>query len=902
MHETGLSVPVSHHDRRGDDVAAALAALAPAADAAMASDAEDDFFEGSEKRLEIHADFADARTAGAAGRMMRSERSAAGGLRRIPRDKIDAFLEAAGCTVLSTCSNAVYDAYVLSESSLFVAADRMVIKTCGQTPLINAMPLVRRCVAELGMEVTYVKYSRASFLNGGRQHPGHRCFEKEETVRLREIASQMGMKSRAYVLGEQGSDPEALRWHVFCASRPALPGAPAAAEHAVGGGRYTLEVCMTGLDPVEVKACCGGPAGAPAAPQNSGYETAAEALGLLKIFPAERVDEHLFEPYGYSMNGLQGGSFSTVHVTPQESCSYASVEVAGFELDALDPECVAINSAKAFRPKRITAAITLDAPAYPAVAANPAAALVLAAEIGGLRPPTGYAIADTVVQTLPGGGAVVMHQFERVTPQITTCTSMCGAVASRCLEPASADSSMWASESDDSSIEDYAAPSEVGAISRLPSRKSAPAFGPAARANTLATIRRVGASFNAVYAEGATLDESSALAAKAAIAKNCIDEPFYVVNLGVLQERWEMWRTLLPRVEPHYAVKCNNDQGLLATMAALGAGFDCASPAEVAMVTAHGVAPERIVFANAMKTTKHMTQVRAAGVPMTTFDSASELYKLAETWPEAKLLLRIRADDPGARCELGSKYGVHESECEPLLKLAKELNLDVEGVAFHVGSGLSDPTSPVVAVKFARRVFDMAAHLGLSPLRTLDVGGGFPGGQAPEEIKHFGAIAANLDAALDELFPPSMGVRIIAEPGRYFAEGIASLSAPIFGRRARPNAGGEMAMEYWIADGIYGSMNCLLYDHAELSARPLYAEDFAQGAARDRAALSSTVFGPTCDGLDTILREAQLPKMEVGEWLEFPNMGAYTLVAASRFNGFAPRRAQMIYVQPPMDA
>jgi len=341
-------------------------------------------------------------------------------------------------------------------------------------------------------------------------------------------------------------------------------------------------------------------------------------------------------------------------------------------------------------------------------------------------------------------------------------------------------------------------------------------------------------------------------------------------------------------VEPHYAVKCNNDQALLAAMAALGAGFDCASPAEVAMVQSHGVPPERIVYANPVKTVKHIAQVRSAGVGLTTFDSAAELHKLATTWPEARVLLRIRADDPHARCELGSKYGVHEHECEPLLRLAHSLGLRVEGIAFHVGSGLSDPNSPAVAVRFARRVFDLAISLGLPPMTTLDVGGGYPGGQSEAEVEHFTAIATCLEDALDEYFPSREGVRIIAEPGRYFAEAIASLSAPVFGRRAR-----EGAMEYWIGDGIYGSMNCLMYDHATLSARPLFA-DRAAGAAP----MFSTVFGPTCDGLDTVLSGVALPELRVGDWLEFPAMGAYTLVAASRFNGFAPGRAKTVYVMP----
>ncbi len=76
-----------------------------------------------------------------------------------------------------------------------------------------------------------------------------------------------------------------------------------------------------------------------------------------------------------------------------------------------------------------------------------------------------------------------------------------------------------------------------------------------------------------------------------------------------------------------------------------------------------------------------------------------------------------------------------------------------------------------------------------------------------------------------------------------------------------------------------------------------------------RPTYPSTVFGPTCDGLDCILKvfltvvsfpflfpgsvnlrmylqDVTLPLIECGEWVLFNNMGAYTRAASSNFNGF----------------
>lgn len=47
------------------------------------------------------------------------------------------------------------------------------------------------------------------------------------------------------------------------------------------------------------------------------------------------------------------------------------------------------------------------------------------------------------------------------------------------------------------------------------------------------------------------------------------------------------------------------------------------------------------------------------------------------------------------------------------------------------------------------------------------------------------------------------------------------------------------------------------------------------------------MWGPTCDSIDCVSPKTQLPSaLQVGDWLGFDNMGAYTVCAASQFNGF----------------
>lgn len=65
------------------------------------------------------------------------------------------------------------------------------------------------------------------------------------------------------------------------------------------------------------------------------------------------------------------------------------------------------------------------------------------------------------------------------------------------------------------------------------------------------------------------------------IQQHQLEDPVYIVDLGMVRQLYLAWGRMMPRVHPHYAVKCFPDRGVLAMLAACGAGFDCASDDEV---------------------------------------------------------------------------------------------------------------------------------------------------------------------------------------------------------------------------------------------------------------------------------------------------------------------------------
>ncbi len=116
-------------------------------------------FEGSEKRIEI--DFARDAAAHPA--------APPAGLRAIGRRQLDEILGLAACSIVSAKSCTEFDAYILSESSLFLYPRKAILKTCGTTKLLAAVPALTAAAGAVGLAPCRVKYSRASFLFPAQQ-------------------------------------------------------------------------------------------------------------------------------------------------------------------------------------------------------------------------------------------------------------------------------------------------------------------------------------------------------------------------------------------------------------------------------------------------------------------------------------------------------------------------------------------------------------------------------------------------------------------------------------------------------------------------------------------------------------------------------------------------------------
>lgn len=332
-------------------------------------------FEGFEKRLEIT--FSDPP-------IFKDPEGL--GLRALTRAQIDHILDQARCTIVSQLSNSEFDSYVLSESSLFVYPLKIVIKTCGTTKLLLAIPPILQLAESLSLPVFSVKYSRGSFIFPENQPAPHGSFTEEIAV-LNEFFRSMNPK--AYVMGD--ANVPNRNWHIYYATKGVKNSeSPFMTDRT---DVINLEMCMTGLDRDKASVFY---------KKSEEGHTAREMTklsGISDIIPSHAICDFDFDPCGYSMNGIDGSAYSTVHVTPEDGFSYASYEAMGFDPKAVGFEPLVKRVLKCFGPSDFSVAITCGGGGAH-VWANKGSADV-----------EGYTCENMVKQELPGGGCIVYLNY-----------------------------------------------------------------------------------------------------------------------------------------------------------------------------------------------------------------------------------------------------------------------------------------------------------------------------------------------------------------------------------------------------------------------------------------------------------------------------------------------------------
>lgn len=352
------------------------------------------------------------------------------------------------------------------------------------------------------------------------------------------------------------------------------------------------------------------------------------------------------------------------------------------------------------------------------------------------------------------------------------------------------------------------------------------------------------------------------------------ETPFFLFSRKRIVDKLQEFKRYYPEAAIYYAMKANAESELLRTLSDAGSGFEVASKHELNMLKEINVPPKKIIYGTSVKPVSHIREFFEYGVDRFAFDSLPELEKITAVAPGSRVYVRVAVDDTGSVFRFSEKFGTDKDNIVPLLQRARELGLHPYGISFHVGSQAGNPMSWANALESLAPILEHLKRLNIG-IEMIDIGGGYPCMYAStEKDLSLEEIAQNTLAQYNKLpYQP----KLLLEPGRGIAATAAVLVTSVIGRVERKGS-----TWLFLDAGVYSALfEAMAYQgstrYKVTSMRPSY----------DAGEILFALAGPTGDSPDVITREALLPQdIEVGDKLVFHDVGAYSLVVASRFNGF----------------
>ncbi|MER2583050.1 MAG: pyridoxal-dependent decarboxylase, exosortase A system-associated [Candidatus Competibacter sp.] len=358
--------------------------------------------------------------------------------------------------------------------------------------------------------------------------------------------------------------------------------------------------------------------------------------------------------------------------------------------------------------------------------------------------------------------------------------------------------------------------------------------------------------------------------------------PFYAYERRLLDKRVALLRDVLPSaIQLHYAIKANPMPALVQHMTTRVDGFDVASLGEMKVALDAGMAPDAISFAGPGKRPVELAAALAAGITVN-LESARELETIARLGREQgrtpRVAVRVNPDfelkTAGMKMSGGPKpFGVDAEQVPALLRRIGELGLDFQG--FHIFSGSQNLRAEAI-VEAHDRIFELALRLAAaarSPVRWLNIGGGFGipyfPGDTPLDLT---PIAANLARWLPIIQKQLPEARTVLELGRYLVGEAGIYVAEVVDKKVShghtfliTNGG---LHHHLAASGNFGQVVRKNY--------PVVVGNRVIGTEREIV----TVVGPLCTPLDILADRMELAKAEIGDLIVVFQSGAYGLTAS----------------------
>ena len=363
---------------------------------------------------------------------------------------------------------------------------------------------------------------------------------------------------------------------------------------------------------------------------------------------------------------------------------------------------------------------------------------------------------------------------------------------------------------------------------------------------------------------------------------DAVGTPVYVYSTATLTRHVTVFRDALGQLDNPliaFAVKANPNAAVLATLAKLGLGADVVSGGELLRAVAAGIPANRIVFSGVGKTEAEMRLALDHGIFQFNLESEPEAEMLSAValsmGKRAPVAYRINPDvDAGTHAKISTgksenKFGIPYDRAIASYAAARDLpGLDVQGVAVHIGSQLTD-LAPLEAAFVKVGTLVEALRAQGHDIRTADLGGGLgvpydPAEPVPPSPAAYGAMVTRVTQGWN--------LRLLFEPGRVIVGNAGALLSRVI--RVKQGA----SQPFVIVDA---AMNDLLRP----SLYDAWHDIRAVKPSGVRAA--ANVVGPVCETGDTFAMGRDMDVVEAGDLVAFMTAGAYGATMANTYNSRA---------------
>ncbi|UCC56076.1 MAG: type III PLP-dependent enzyme [Gammaproteobacteria bacterium] len=341
--------------------------------------------------------------------------------------------------------------------------------------------------------------------------------------------------------------------------------------------------------------------------------------------------------------------------------------------------------------------------------------------------------------------------------------------------------------------------------------------------------------------------------------------PLLVFDREILERQYQLLSDTLPDVELYYAVKAHPNEHIVRALDELGCGFDVASAGEMDMLMDLKISGRRTIHTHPIKKDREIRDALRFGATTFVVDNLDELEKLVPYRDRVGILLRVSFSSEDAAVDLSRKFGCDVRDAAGIVMVAGKLGLHIKGLSFHVGSQCENSAKHVEAIEQCHQLMEEISKSVPVPMSTLDIGGGFPADYQLAGID-ISSFCAPIRKALGRL---PRDWHLLAEPGRFLVAPSVTSITTVTGRSERHGT-----CWYYLDDGVYGSYSGQIFDHAIYPLQVL----------KDGTTRPSILAGPTCDSIDVIAEDIQLPELEIGDLVIGHQMGAYTAATKTRFN------------------